>query len=63
MPRDNRYFDYEYNDEEFYARQKRRSSQNSANRRVPPQTNPDARNRYRTLAELSQHKNSDDVKI
>lgn len=63
MPRDNRYFDYEYNDEEFYARQKRRSSQNSANRRVPPQTNPDARNRYRTLAEQSQHKNSDDVKI
>ncbi|MBQ7579773.1 MAG: LCP family protein [Clostridia bacterium] len=64
MPRDNRFFDYEYNDEEFLERQKRNASrQNNVNRRAAPAASQNAQNRYKTLAEQSQHKKNDDVKL
>lgn len=63
MPRNNTFFDYEYDDEEFYARQKRNASQNNQNRNGVPVSNPQARNRYKTLVNQPQQRKGDDVKV
>lgn len=62
MSRDNGFFDYEYNDEEWYARQKRQAPQNSPQRKSQQYQNASSQNR-RAASPQQYRRNVDDVKV